>query len=384
VIVSHSLLNSKVVCVGLNKIKVIMSEDKIQQIRERAIETLKTYFVEDAQEILAEISELMHDLEVRGDSAKVEELHVYETLMKFIAFSMLPETEQLDLFQSSLVKAFRISIDIKNRFAIKMNLTPDVFWPETAQLFVEAILKNEEKLGGHPIVVWGENKEVPPTLSNWLRDYNRIYGVDRHEKIITHRYLTENPNVRSLKQEDQILLLKILKFYEELKFPSQKQIQEALEKALDQYAQDNGNIYDEIIGDISEGDRTFESVEDQLKLNSDDYLDSDIEDLIRKFPKVADQLISEQSIQLLFNGEWVKPVVSNWLADYRAYAGAGNHEINERSDFLMRSPNVQKLNVSERERLALLLRSYDEQYPLPFSVARQEILFERVKMPTNN
>jgi len=358
-----------------------MPEDKIRQIREKVIETLKTYFIEDAQDVLAEINELEHDPSVRGDNASLEELRVYQALMKFIAFSMLPEAEQVNLFRSFLVKAFRIGMDIKNRFAIKMNLTPDVLWPETVQLFVEAMLKNEEKLGGKTITVRGENKEVSPTLSNWLRDYNRIYGMDRHEKIIPHRYLTENSNAQNLGREDQVLLLKILEFYEELKFPSQSQIHEALERALDQYLEENQDVVDEIAPNASSEDQVFEDVKDRLELNPDDYLDDDIENLIRKFPKVTDQLISEQPIQLLFNGERVKPTVSNWLADYRAYAGAGAHEINERSDFLMRSPNVQRLSVSERERLGLLLRSYDERYPLPFSIEKQEILFDRVKMP---
>ena len=354
-----------------------MSEEKIKKIRDEVVETLKTYFTEDAQEILKEIDKLKNDPEISSDSSKIEELSVYNSLMKFIVFATLPETEQLGLFRSFLVKAFRLGIDVKNRFSIKMNLTPDILWPETVQIFVEAMLQNEEKLGGRPIVVLGEKEEVLPTLRNWLRDYNRIYGMDRHEKIIPHRYLTENPNAQKLNREDQVLLLNILEFYEGLKFPSQNQINAALDKALDQYLEENEDISEEL--DVSEEETVLKNLDSQLQANSDDYFDNDIESLIGKYPKVSDQLVTKQPIKLIFNNEWVKPTVSNWLADYRAYVGVGAHEINERSDYLMRSPNVQNLSLEERERLGLLLRSYDEKYMLPFSASKQEIIFNRIK-----
>jgi len=359
-----------------------MLAEKIQKIRERTIETLKSYFIEDAWDIIREIDEAKRDQELNGNGEAQEELRVYSSLMKFIAFSSFPEGEQIELFRTFLVKAFRLGIDVKNRFAIKMNLTPDVLWPEVVQEFVSAMLKNEEKIGGTPITVKGETQEAPPTLSNWLRDYNRIYGMDRHEKIIPHRYITENPNAAKLNKEDQVLLLKILEFYEGLKFPSQSQIQTALKRALDQYSEENSDILDEAM--VPEEDQVLQNVKDSLIEGEENYMDDDIENLIKKFPKVTDQIISREPIKLLFNGEWVKPTVSNWLADYRAYAGVGQHEVNERSDYLLRSSNVQNLSTVERERLGLLLRSYDERYLLPFSSTRQEIVFDRVKMPISS
>jgi hypothetical protein len=354
-----------------------MPAEDVQSIREKTIETLKTYFVEDAQELISKIAELERDPAVSSDKSILEELRVYDSLMKFVAFASLPETDQLELFRTSLLKAFRVGLDLKNRFAIKMNLTADVLWPETAQLFVEAILKNGERLGSQDILVRGEKQTAAPFLSNWLRDYNRIYGMDRHEKIIPHRYLTENSNAQRLSREDQGLLLRVLEFYEGIKFPTQAQIQAALEKALDQIVETDPTIFKN--AKPTQEEQTINNVRDNLAINSDDNLDNDIETLIKKFPKVIDQKISLKPIKLLFNDQQVPPTVSNWLADYRAYVGVGEHEVNERSDYLLRSPNVQNLTPEERERLGLLLRSYDEHFLLSFSVSRQEILFDRLK-----
>lgn len=352
-----------------------MTEEKIKSIRERTVDTLKTYFIEDAQDIITEIAELNSDSST--SEAEKEELKVYERLMKFIAFSTLPEGEQLGLFKNFLVKAFRLGIDVKNRFAIKMNLTPDVLWPDTAQAFVAEMLKNEEKLGTDPIIVKGEDQGAQPNLANWLRDYNRIYGMDRHEKIIPHRYLAENNNAQKLSKDDQVLLMKLLEFYEGLKFPSQSQIQAALERALEQLSEEDLQA---LPGSVAEEeDLVLEDMKQRLDQDNEEYLDDDIENLIKKFPKVADQAITKEPIKLLFNGEWVKPTVNNWLADYRAYAGVGQHEVNERSDYLLRSANVQNLSPEEREKLGLLLRSYDERFVLPFSATKQELVFDRIK-----
>jgi len=342
---------------------------KETELKKEVIEILKSYVVDDAQEIIKRIEEMKKTGEV--DSVLSEELDVYIVLLKFISFATLPENEQLSLFEKHIVKAIRVGIDLKNRFTIKLHLIPAASWPETAQLFVEAIIRNNEKIGRNPITVNGENQSSPQTVSNWLRDYNRIHGMDRHEKIITHRHLSENPNAQRLKSDEKAILLKLLEFYEGIKFPSHRQIQEAVEKAYRRQAA-KGEID---LEPEDTGNEILTGVKNEMADYKEEAVSEDINLILSKFPKAGDQLIGEKPIQMLQNGEWVQPTVNNWLADYRTYAGAGPHETKERSDYLLRSPNTQNLNTKDREKLGLLLRSYDENYILKFSKDRQEILF---------
>jgi hypothetical protein len=354
-------------------------EDQLKSIRERTIEVLKTYFTEDAQAILAEIGELEKNSAADNNRAVLEELKVYRALAGFIAFASLPEEKQLELFKTFLVKAFRVGVDVKNRFSIKMNLTADVLWPETAQIFVGKILENEERIGQEPIIIQGEKEPVAPTLSNWLRDYNRRFGMDRHEKIIPHRYLNESSNIQKLAREDKILLLQLLEFYEGLKFPSQEQIEAALESAIDQYVAEGGELPEEVTADRVEDEPAFSNFKNEIDRDVHEIIDEDINVLLKRFPKLANQPITQKPIKLLFNGQIVSPTINNWLADYRAHVGAGSHEISERSNYLLRSQNVQNLNNAERNKLGLILRSYDEGFLLPFSVAKQIIVFEKIQ-----
>ena len=348
--------------------------EEVALVREKTIEILGTYFMDEASSELAKIKELKKNPELSQSPNLLQEITIYESLLKFVVFQTLSEVEQTNLFSDFLVKAFKVGLDVKNRFSIKMSLVDEVLWPETTQLFVEAMLKNEEKIGKNKIIIIGEHVESPPTFANWLRDYNRINGMDRHEKIIPYKYINENQNAIRLEKEDKFLLLKLLEFYEGLKFPSQKQIQDALDQVLDQYA---SSLSDDELGLEAENEK--EVLISEIKEDysfSENTVSEGLNSLLKKFPQVEEQIIGKYPIKLINSGESVRPSIGNWLSDYRTYAGVGPHEVNERSDYLVRSRNVQNLSSADREKLGLTLRSYDEDYPLPFSRERQVILFK--------
>jgi len=332
-----------------------------QSLKNEVISTLQSYGVEDSLELIRKIEEIK---KTSQDSQVSEELDVYINLLKFVAFATLPEYEQLQLFKNHLIKALRVGIDIQNRFTIKIHLTPATLWPETAQTFVEAMLKNEERVGRNQIIIQGERNSIIQTTANWLRDYNRIYGTDKHERIIPHRYISESTNAQRMKPDERAILLKLLELYENIKFPSQKQIEKALEKV----SREEGISFDE-----EKDDNLITGI--QKTMNTQDIVSEDINSILGKYPKVGEQIIGKKPIKTIQADQWIKPTINNWLADYRSYAGAGPHDTKERSDYLLRSPNTQELDTKDREKLALILRSYDESYILKYSTQRQEIVF---------
>jgi len=102
----------------------------------------------------------------------------------------------------------------------------------------------------------------------------------------------------------------------------------------------------------------------------------DIKNLLKEFPELWNQLISAQPIKIADFNESVRPSVKNWLKDYIQQKGTGHHSIVERSDYLYRNPNAQKLNQENRRNLNNILKSYDENTALPFSLKDEKILFE--------
>lgn len=353
-------------------------EAKIAQIKKETIRIVQTYFTEEIDQVLKEIEEAKKTPEAASSPDLIEELNIYRALLLFVEFPTLSEDDQLKLFRADLLKAFKVGIDIKERFALKMNTLDSSLWPETAQLFLEAIASNEEKIGRENIVVEGEKDSSAPLLRNWLRDYNRIYGMEKHDRMVIHRYMTENRNVAKLNQNEKVTLLKAIEFYESLKFPTQSQFLKAFEEYLNQ-PDSEISLVEEAIGITSQPsddqNDPLSGFREEMFLGGEGIINDNLRNLMSKFPKIADQEISEKPINLLYNGESVRPTIENWLSDYSSFAGADGREITDRSNYLLRSANTVNLKLEERIRLGLILRSIDESYPLSFSVKDQRIIF---------
>lgn len=351
-------------------------KEELEKIREKTVEILGTYFVDEALLELEKIDAIKRRSDFLQKSNEGQELLVYESLLGFVAFQALSEQKQIKLFETFLVKAFRVGLDVRGRFSLKMSLVESVLWPETSQLFVEAILRNEEKIGKSEIILSGETEKTQPTLANWLRDYNRVNGMDRHEKIVSHKYISENQNVSGLNSEEKFLLLKILDFYESIKFPSQAQVQSALDQVLDQYLAEAGEEANYFLQeDETEEENFIDQVNSEYAFMPNIKKDN-LKNILQNYPRVSEQKIGEKPVKLTSTGESVPPTISNWLFDYKTYAGIGPHEVGERSDYLLRSPNVQDLAREDLDKLGLILRSYDENFNLPFSEENQAIIFQ--------
>jgi hypothetical protein len=67
--------------------------------------------------------------------------------------------------------------------------------------------------------------------------------------------------------------------------------------------------------------------------------------------------------------------VRNWLRAYRDSVGARKHSAIERGQFLFQSENTKKLPSQEREKVSVILKSFDENETLTIDTDKQEIIF---------
>jgi hypothetical protein len=78
----------------------------------------------------------------------------------------------------------------------------------------EIIEKNQESIGAKELLVGG--KKVPPTIQNWIADYNAFYGAsgDEHDPLHQIKYINSSENFRALDEKSKTILLDILKLYD--------------------------------------------------------------------------------------------------------------------------------------------------------------------------
>ena len=96
---------------------------------------------------------------------------------------------------------------------------------------------------------------------------------------------------------------------------------------------------------------------------------------ISEYPRLNDQLVTNEKIKLKGQSELQRPSLSNWIHYYRDELGVGFHDQVTRGRFLFQSENGKRLNNEERERINLVLKSIEEDFPLDIDAEHMAIVF---------
>lgn len=94
------------------------------------------------------------------------------------------------------------------------------------------------------------------------------------------------------------------------------------------------------------------------------------------YPELHYQRITHEKIVMKGEREPVPPTIRNWLRVYRDAVGVGRHSTVERGQFLFQNENTKTLSASDREVLALLVKSLEEEDLLLIDTEKKTILFQ--------
>ncbi len=80
----------------------------------------------------------------------------------------------------------------------------------------KSLLNSQERLTSERLLI--EDREVLPTIANWLHDFIKISGSEMFDELALAQYLSTAPNARKLSPAEKELIRKLLKFYRNLVF----------------------------------------------------------------------------------------------------------------------------------------------------------------------
>lgn len=100
-----------------------------------------------------------------------------------------------------------------------------------------------------------------------------------------------------------------------------------------------------------------------------------IEEALKQYPEIGEQLISEKQIRLKTFPEPVRPSIKNWISDYIFNVGVNNRSPFVRGEYLFHSQNGRELSPKEREQLALIFKSFEEKIPLDINSRLKMVVF---------
>ncbi|MFW5884893.1 MAG: hypothetical protein ACOCUF_01520 [Patescibacteria group bacterium] len=102
-------------------------------------------------------------------------------------------------------------------------------------------------------------------------------------------------------------------------------------------------------------------------------------ELMSKYEQVREQMVGIDGLGV--EGELLPPTIENWLYDYKMKLGTGNHNSLQRSGYAYNSVNAKKLERKEREKLSIILDSYDNKKKIWYNKLYEEVDFEAILYP---
>lgn len=103
-----------------------------------------------------------------------------------------------------------------------------------------------------------------------------------------------------------------------------------------------------------------------------------VRNIIQQYPKIADTEITSEYLELKNSPDLEDPTIKNWIHDYVLHLGQTNHSQMDRSQYLFHSENGKNLSSPDREKLGIILKSFDENMPLPVDEENGEIVFDEM------
>lgn len=123
---------------------------------------------------------------------------------------------------------------------------------------------------------------------------------------------------------------------------------------------------------IQPAPKTFE---EDASIPSVKTLELPLLEAMSKYQRLSEQTLTEDRIMVKGEPMPVRGSLRNWVRHYRDVLGIRKHSALERGQMLFQGENTKRLGGAERERLALVFRSLDENIPLSIDSGRQEIIF---------
>ncbi len=94
-----------------------------------------------------------------------------------------------------------------------------------------------------------------------------------------------------------------------------------------------------------------------------------------RFKKIAHQVITDAQLIVAGTQKQSPGTVENWITDYHLAIGQGKHSAIERGNYLFHNRNTKGLSAADRQHVAMVLKSFDEDMAMIVDTDREEIVF---------
>lgn len=189
------------------------------KIEEEIQDVLLTEHIGYAEEALNFLNAM---LQARGQEIEskfpnlYDKYQAYWVKLAYLCFPVLQSADQDSLLSTRLLTAIQNGFEPDHFLADYYNLyESDDFIKQNFRNFIKNIEQNNEHFGTAPVEI--EGHKLMPTLRYWIQDYSQFPSkVAKRGSVERLNYVNQSQNTRVLPQSQRQLLLKVLKFYDDL------------------------------------------------------------------------------------------------------------------------------------------------------------------------
>ena len=141
-------------------------------------------------------------------------------LTRFIRLSELTDTERRSLSEHSLLVALRSDFNVVELIDLWLDFFSSLpSLPESFAGVLAGLRENDELIGDQPLQK-EEARTVPPTVKNWLLEYQSFFPIDKPRGAVERAsFIAQNKNARRLSESERVLLEKVFEIVDNLFFP---------------------------------------------------------------------------------------------------------------------------------------------------------------------
>lgn len=334
-------------------------------------EIINSIDIASASSLLKEFSHLSPE-EKKSLGSKLTE---FLLKLRIVNFPNLANEEAADIVRNHLMLFFKLDIPFEQRLVARYSFQGTTEKNIQRKIIKSAILENKELIGN-------------VTIGDWLKKFDQYCETSNYEadqNIIN--FFTIGMGVNNLNQTERYVLKSIIHTYDTLIATELMDIFDAVamfQSIEKKYPNSDIPIDPSLFSDsftkasIEQIQAPMFSIETQPNPTYSSPQNSKkiiLEDTLRSFPQIEDQLITSRQIKISGTSQPVRPSINNWLSDYTYNLGYGSHNSIVRNNYLFQNSNAKVLGTSERERLSYILKAYDEKTPVMVDMARKQIVF---------
>lgn len=275
-------------------------------------------------------------------------LEILRKELLFTAFVLLPADLAVLVMKEYLTDFLKSSVELLDpveKIESRIKIAGYGAYDQERELMKKAVLVNQEIIGRLPV-------------KEWIKRFEKTLNLENQDSASL--FFRQDSEIAGLSKNNQALLKILISLYD-------KWLYGDVISVFDVAVMNRGSM----------GPDNARRTEDanERRIASGNIVSLPLLQALSKYENLGNQLITQERIRVKSQVEPVRPSLLYWLKYYRDDIGVGHHDSVQRGQFLFRSENGKRLSAEERERLSLILKSVEEDFPLAIDTERQEIVF---------